>query len=822
MGTTNLRRALGAGLFASVILVSSLFSGLLLSAQPVSAELVSESSTYWGLATTGSSRTVDSWNALGWSIEQVGNTIYVGGKFLDVTNGSKTERQPHLAAFDADTGAFQSWFRPEVGSPVLALQASPDGGLFVGGEIDTWGGQTIGALQKIDPQTGEPWPGWSTRLYGGTSAVFDLHLGDDGWLYAVGDFTTASRAGSPQSAKGMVRINPQTGVIDTGWKPTFTGGAPRGVTTSEVNDLIYVTGRFISVNNTTNTGGFVGLNTSGQVVIDRTPVPFSGCSSVTSTYCVTMYDAEATPQGNLFVGGVEHSLYVLDEQQNLSLRMQHYSGCDPSRNAVCRPSNWYGGEFQELEQVGDRVYAVCHCWYDYYSDSVPIRHTKPTGTHSTVNTVSALDAATGERIMSFSPALTGDAGGWAIHGNATDGCLWVAGGITTSGSDDARRSARDLVRLCDEAGPGPGGESTAPAPEYCTVSVSGDTVSVSWPSQEGAVGAIVERQLEGQGQWYWRGRVDFPQQEFSEATRPGGLTTYQVRFKYLANQVSPPTPCAPSVDLRGGDLGPPTSCQVEVDGSRVTVSLQAGQAASSHVMYRSVNGGSTFWRGRIDLPTTTFSDSLYSGSTFAYFVRALDDHGNRTDLVPCGDPVQVASVEPPASCSTTVSGDTATISWPARDDASGYVIYRTVDDGNASWRGRVAEGTTTFTDSVRADATYVYSVASRKSTGRPTEAVECSPPVVRPPETIEAVASCTVTEVDGRARVEWSTVENATDYLVYRSADGGNRFWRGRVSAPTATFDDSLRSGPTFTYYVAARGADATAEATTCGPTIQA
>jgi trimeric autotransporter adhesin len=216
------RSCFGSRLAMFLLVILGVLSPVSLPAAPVSAEINSNQQTSWGLATAGPSRTVEQWDALGWAIEQIGNTMYVGGKFLDVTNGSTVARQPHFAAFDADTGQWQSWLTPTVQSPVLALEASPDGGLFVGGEIDSWNGTTIGALQKIDPLTGETWPGWTTRVYGGNSAVQDLHLGDDGWLYVVGNFTTVSRGGNPEAASGAARIDPITGVIDPGWKPVIS------------------------------------------------------------------------------------------------------------------------------------------------------------------------------------------------------------------------------------------------------------------------------------------------------------------------------------------------------------------------------------------------------------------------------------------------------------------------------------------------------------------------------------------------------------------------------------------------------------------------
>ena len=162
----------------------------------------------WGLATEGPSRAIDRYDALGWAVEEAGGRVFVGGKFLEVTNGQQTASQPHLAVFDLHTGIWIPEVRPSVGGPVLAIEPGPDGSLFVGGEIDTWNGQTIGALAKIDPATGQLWPGFTTRIYGGTSIIRDLSLGPDGLMYAAGTFTTASSSGTPGPVENVVRFDP--------------------------------------------------------------------------------------------------------------------------------------------------------------------------------------------------------------------------------------------------------------------------------------------------------------------------------------------------------------------------------------------------------------------------------------------------------------------------------------------------------------------------------------------------------------------------------------------------------------------------------------
>ncbi len=60
---------------------------------------------------------------------QIGNTIYIGGKFLQVQHGigGPTFTQSYLAAFDVNTGEWIPTFNPVIDAPVWKIMASPDG-----------------------------------------------------------------------------------------------------------------------------------------------------------------------------------------------------------------------------------------------------------------------------------------------------------------------------------------------------------------------------------------------------------------------------------------------------------------------------------------------------------------------------------------------------------------------------------------------------------------------------------------------------------------------------------------------------------------------
>lgn len=816
MSPRRLRPSLAAlaSAFFGLLLAGVVLAGTLGSS--ASAETGSSRETSWGVQTKGNSATISRWKALTWAIEQVGNTIFVGGNFLQVTNGSLVDDQPYLAAFDADTGRWQSWFRPEVGNAVFALEASPDGALFVGGEINTWNGVQLGALQKVDPATGDAWPGWNVRVFGGSSVVRDLKVEADGYLYIVGGFTTISSGGVAHAANGAARVDPTSGAIDLSWRPEIDGTV-WGVARSKIDQTVYLAGFFDGVNGDTDDRGFVGVDNSGVTVVHRDVLAYNNCEA--PGYCSQMYDVETTPTGLVFIAGVEHSLYVLDGANGHSLAKHHYAGCDPSRNLSCNPVNWIGGEFQEIELSGDRVYATCHCFYDLFSAEEVQPHMNPTGVHSTLDTVAAFSPTTGDRIGSFRPYLSGSSGGFAIHRNLSDGCVWLGGGISSYGPPSgAHLAARDVVRLCDTAGPGPAAQpdSIPPVALSCTLSVTGTDASVSWTTPPGAASAFIERQL-ADGDWFWRGSSVDTAATLTEELPIDIVVAYQVRIRYTAHQVSAPIPCGLPTTLANPAPAPP-SCSASLTELAVTVTWQAPPSAASYVVFRTRDSSTSFWRGRADAPTNSFSDTIEPGYAFVYSVAAKDPNGFLSPQTPCGAPLIAVSqqVQPVASCATDQTGTDATITWTpsTNDNAESYIVARSVNGGDSFWRGRIDAPGASLNDSLFEGVTFQYSVQAKAADGTKSVPITCTPDVVLSGAAIAAPASCVVTVTGSTTEVNWVPATSIETTIVYRSRDAKTH-WRGRVDNAGTSFIDDDSTG--FVYSVRSQLPDRTrSEPTIC------
>jgi hypothetical protein len=99
-----------------------------------------------------SSRTPHALNGSVDAFAQVGDVMFAGGTFTQVTDPSGNQRhlRRYLMAFDVRTGAILP-FAPELNGPVLALEPSEDGSaLYVGGRFTTVDGISMGNLFKWD------------------------------------------------------------------------------------------------------------------------------------------------------------------------------------------------------------------------------------------------------------------------------------------------------------------------------------------------------------------------------------------------------------------------------------------------------------------------------------------------------------------------------------------------------------------------------------------------------------------------------------------------------------------------------------------------
>ncbi|MCP3987451.1 MAG: hypothetical protein GY724_00115, partial [Actinomycetia bacterium] len=288
-------------------------------------------------------------------IEQIGNTIYVSGKFRETRPYSRgpITVQPYLAAFDARTGDYLSGFRPDVEGPVYALQASPDGSrLIIGGEFTHVEGDTgARGLAAINPTTGALDRTWRARLTtdsGARPIVFDMAV-SGGHLYAGGRFDTV---GSPQHrSQRVVKVSLADGSAETVFAARATGGPVRSVALAPDGSRLYIGGNHSSVGGQPGSGYFSVLDpTTGAFV----PGVLDWDDGQLASWFPNVY-AVAAVNNLVFFAGANNAVLVYDITTGREIA-RHYTD----------------GDVQRLVVVGDRVYSGGH-YYQFHVDQDGLR-----------------------------------------------------------------------------------------------------------------------------------------------------------------------------------------------------------------------------------------------------------------------------------------------------------------------------------------------------------------------------------------------------------------------------------------------------------------
>ncbi len=386
------------------------------------------------------------------AITQVGDVIYVGGRFTQVApNKSATySDRAYLAAFEADSGQFISSFTPVLNGEVRALASSADGSrLFVGGSFTSVNGEARNAIVSVDPATGATDSGFAVTA--NVSTVFDIEV-DGSRVYLAGDFTALN--GVPNASRAA-RVNASTGAVDASWKPR-PNARVETIAIPPSGDRVYLGGKFSSlagvsadnlasvrVDNAAIIEDFEADSDSGCDSPNRPP---AGIRSIDATNNRIM----AAPYNN-------NCLFVFQPGQRN--RLYQYDG---------------DGDFQVVHLVGNRFYV---------------------GGHS-----ATIDGFPQNRMYGFNidgtfdPSFTTDAAGqpgvFAYYGSGSN--LWVGGTIFTIGSTS---SVKDVGRV----GPAPG-ESVPSTPTGLSVSVGSNQATLSWQASSDPNGIEGYRVLRGNEQ----------------------------------------------------------------------------------------------------------------------------------------------------------------------------------------------------------------------------------------------------------------------------------------------------------------------------------
>ena len=577
----------------------------------------------------------------------IGGTAYVGGMFEFVQKGANPApgekiRQPYLAAFDINTGAWKSDFRPELNGSVWSLAALPDGRLVVGGDFTSASGQqNTSHLVALNPQTGAVDPTWSANAYvaaDGSGRVRALDVQGD-WLYVGGRFNRlggGSNLTAPLTLSNLGRVGVADGTADPTWKPHMDSG-PYELDASAAGDRVYLVGNFSRVNFTPQARVAAVNTTDGALVPGLVLQPSTNGSQPTAaTYQQTVLEVG----DNVFIGGAEHIL-------------TRYNRTDFAAGKSVITKN--GGDFQALAEKDGVLYGACHCGHSQYWDSRSFSspHTDAADVTS-ILFIGAWDARTGEPLPQFQPQqleTRNGSGPWAMRVDP-NGCLWF-GGDFTRGARQANGSWQWLGgfgKLCPR-------DATAPtAPSGLTATETPDGVQLTWTAgtdESGPVQYEVLRNDRVIATTWGTGYTD------TSAQLPAD---YWVRSIDRSLNRSATTPAAhvqaPDTTAPGQVTG---LTATETTGRSVTLSWQPAQDDRGVTGYDVLRDGTVLATG---VTGTGHTDSTVTpGTAYSYQVLARDAAGNAG---PASEPLAVTTPGGVQTVATETFEGPDAATWPAQ------------------------------------------------------------------------------------------------------------------------------------------------------------
>lgn len=209
-------------------------------------------------------------------------------------------------------------------------------------------------------------------------------------------------------------------------------------------------------------------------------------------------------------------------------------------------------------------------------------------------------------------------------------------------------------------------------------------------------------------------------------------------------------------------------------------------------------------------PTNTaYTDAanITCGQTYFYRIKALDNSGNQSSFSSIVA-VTVIPVVPTLQSAVPVSATAIKLIWSRGDGASGYYVYRSLSGaGNFERIATISNGSTlSYADTgLVTGSAYSYRIQSYRLNSANVPVVSdysniiTAVPVPTAPKNLR-ISGFTYNSLT----MTWSAVTGATAYIVMRSDSPNGVFLNVAEQSGTTYTDNSLQSGLTYYYKVAA------------------
>ncbi|MDN5894936.1 MAG: hypothetical protein L0H93_13035, partial [Nocardioides sp.] len=221
------------------------------------------------------------------------DTVYVGGRFgaVNDNNGNRVDRED-LFALDRDTGELRSW-APQTNRRVWSLEVVGDS-VYIGGQFQTVNGVRRTRLAKVDAVTGEVDQGFNARIRGG--AVYEITYAN-GNLIISGAFNQNLLALDPETGAdtGLIDLDIDGSYMNRQTKVEDFAVNPQGT-------RLVATGDFKTVEGEAQGRVFMAnLNDTGATLSDwEYPYFENECASQSGRWRSYVQDVDFSPDGSYF------------------------------------------------------------------------------------------------------------------------------------------------------------------------------------------------------------------------------------------------------------------------------------------------------------------------------------------------------------------------------------------------------------------------------------------------------------------------------------------------------------------------------------------
>lgn len=348
------------------------------------------------------------------AIAEIGDIIYVGGKFTQVEIAATGQRinQRFLAAFARDTGAWIPTFRPVIDGNVWDLKATDDGKLIVAGQFTSVNSAAnTSGIAMLDPATGIVDPTWRVNLARSGSTRWPMARAidiDGDLLYIGGNFTRITGTdGRLAQVVQIARVELSTGNVDPSFVPEFDGII---FDVDADGDRVYVVGNFLFVNGVFSIGLGVLKSSNGSMVPGLEPWVRTSVGNTLHSY----QQAVLVLDNQVWQAGSQHSRQVYRRSDHAL-----------SRSWVSAPS----GDGQALAAGDDVVYTGSHAHGEsrIFQDAVRSPGLNGATSSRAVRWMAAFSTIS-QQHLAWVPQISSEngEGSWELFVDSTD-CLWTGG-----------------------------------------------------------------------------------------------------------------------------------------------------------------------------------------------------------------------------------------------------------------------------------------------------------------------------------------------------------------------------------------------------------